>query len=293
MGAHPQDVFHAHWTYEFALAALEVSRRVVVTAHDSPLDVLRLHPHPYRLVRAGMAALVARKAPVMTAVSPHIARRFASAFGRRDLRVIANGVPHEVLELQAKRPGNIENLTFASSMMGFGHYKNGAVLLRAFAQVRHSLPEARLLMFGDGHGPQGEAERYAQASGLGAGVTFVGRVPYDVLLSRLADEVDVLVHPSLEESFGMAIAEAMGLGLPVIAGERSGAVPWVTDGGRAARLVDVRRADVLAAGMLELARSPSQRDHLAQVGRAYVREHFSLDSQLKGYEAAYAEVLDR
>lgn len=293
MHDHPQDVLHAHWTYEFALAALKVSRRVVVTAHDSPLDILRLHPHPYRLIRGGMAALVARKAPVMTAVSPYIVQRFASTFRRRDLRLVANGVPDEIFKLQAERPGSFDQITFASSMMGFGGRKNGAALLRAFARLRLSLPGSRLLMFGAGYESQGEAERYAQALNIEEGITFVGPTPYDVLFKRMANEVDILVHPSLEESFGMAITEAMGLGLPVIAGARSGAVPWVTGGGRVARLVDVSSVDALAVGMLEMAQSPGQRDYLARVGRAYVSENFSLNSQLTGYETAYAEVIPK
>ncbi len=44
-------------------------------------------------------------------------------------------------------------------------------------------------------------------------------------LTTLAESVDVLVHPSLEESQCMAVIEAMAMGLPVIAGKFSGAIP--------------------------------------------------------------------
>src|SRR5919204_3211143 len=47
----PCDVLHAHWTYEFALAALASGMPTLVTAHDAPWHVLRLLPgKAYRLM---------------------------------------------------------------------------------------------------------------------------------------------------------------------------------------------------------------------------------------------------
>ncbi|MFB9995034.1 glycosyltransferase family 4 protein [Deinococcus oregonensis] len=293
MTAYPQDVLHAHWTYEFALAALATKQPVVVTAHDSPLDVLRLHPSAYRLVRAGMAAKAIIKAPSLTAVSPYLADRLRSTFRRQNLRIIPNGVPDEVFELQAARPGRDTELTFASSMMGFTGLKNGATLLRAFGKVRQQLPHTRLMMFGDGFGPQAEAYEYAREHGLTEGIEFVGRVGYDTLLSRLSQEADILVHPSLEESFGMAVAEAMGLGLPVIAGDKAGALPWITNGGQAAVLVDVVQDEILAAAMLDLVRSPERRDQLSTSARLHIQNNFSLHRQLTDYEQEYAAAINR
>jgi glycosyltransferase involved in cell wall biosynthesis len=290
MRLNPQEVWHAHWTYEFALAALAISRRIVVTAHDSPFDVLRYHPSPYRAVRLGMAAQVARQAPVLSAVSPYIAQRLSRGFGRRHLPIVPNGVPSEVLSQPAAAPGRPGPVTFASSMMGFGGIKNGRVLLEAFAQVQRGHPQVRLLAFGDGYEAGGEAEQYARHLGLVSGIEFAGRVPYTELLRRLREEAHVLVHSSLEESFGMAIAEAMGLGLPVIAGEKSGAVPWVTANGWAARLVDVRDSGAVAAAMLRLERSAGERELLGLLARRFIADHFSLRRQLEGYEELYERV---
>ena len=44
MANDPCDVIHAHWTYEFALAALASNQPTLVTAHDAPFSVLRLAP---------------------------------------------------------------------------------------------------------------------------------------------------------------------------------------------------------------------------------------------------------
>ena len=56
------DIVHAHWTYEFALGAIESGVPAVVTAHDAPWSILRWNPTPYRLVRTIMAWQVARRA---------------------------------------------------------------------------------------------------------------------------------------------------------------------------------------------------------------------------------------
>lgn len=293
MRSYPQQVWHAHWTYEFALAALAVSRRVVVTAHDSPLDVLQHQPNIYRLMRLAMAVQVVKKAPIISAVSPYIARSFSRSFRRHDLQIVPNGVPDEVFSRTPLGHHSQKATTFASSMMGFSGRKNGRLLLEAFAIVKKHEPDAKLLMFGDEYGKNDKAEWYAHDIGLFNGIEYVGRVPYPELLRRMNEEVDIMVHPALEESFGMAIAEAMGLGIPVIAGELSGAVPWVTADGWAARLVNVRDVEAVAQAMLRLARSRIEREHLGMIARRHVYENFSQQQQLQGYEDLYRQVLNK
>ena len=49
------DFVHAHWTYEFALAAIAAGIPYLITAHDAPLNVLKLNFIPYRMARTLMA----------------------------------------------------------------------------------------------------------------------------------------------------------------------------------------------------------------------------------------------
>ena len=80
---------------------------------------------------------------------------------------------------------------------------------------------------------------WAQKKGLSDGVNFVGPVDPDELID-IYEQVDLMVHPSMEESFGMVLVEAMARKIPVIGGEKSGAVPWVLDNGKAGVLTDIR-----------------------------------------------------
>ncbi len=139
-------------------------------------------------------------------------------------------------------------------------------------------------MIGHGLEPGGPAESWAAERGLGAGITFAGPLPHDRVLDSL-DTADILVHPSLEESFGMPIAEAQLAGVAVIGGAHSGAVPWTLDYNRAGRLVDVRRTTSLAGAMRELALDHATRSRLARAGADLARQRHDPERLITAIEA--------
>ena len=160
--------------------------------------------------------------------------------------------------------------------------------LRAFGLLAERLPGAELHVFGHDHGEGEAAQRWWQHSGLTGSVRFFGAVKHEDLLSELA-EADVLMHASLEESFGMVLAEALAAAVPVVAGARSGAAPWVI--GQAGSLVDVTRAQDIARELHRLLTDPAESDRLGQLGRAQVRERFCATAVAAAYELEYAKAL--
>jgi L-malate glycosyltransferase len=282
------DVVHAHWTYEFALAAIESGVPAVVTAHDLPLRILRLNPTPYRLVRTMMAWQVARQARCLTAVSLSVAEHFHRYLRyRAPIRVIPNGILDEWFCDEPRVQTGVPQMVFASVLNGWGTVKNGKTVLEAFRLVRDSSPRSQLLLFGHGHGLREEAERWAQERGFDKNVHFVGALDRSTLLKRLKREAEVMVHPSLEESFGMTIVEAMALGIPMIAGNNSGAVSSTLGG--AGVLADVRSPQALASEMLRVARNPELRAELARKGTASARNRFDMNKVLAAYADVYRE----
>ena len=93
----------------------------------------------------------------------------------------------------------------------------------------------------------------------------------------------MLVHPSLEESFGYTLIEAASVGTPVIAGRASGAVPWVLAEGESGVLVDVTNAEAIAKAMTSLISEPQMWQCLRE--RAFVtgKARFSTSSVAKMY----------
>jgi glycosyltransferase involved in cell wall biosynthesis len=290
----PCDIIHANWTYEFALAALASAKPTLITAHDAPFWILRYLPDAYRAIRTAMAWQVARKASYMTAVSPYVAEHFRKWLRfRRSMTVVPNGLPGDFFA-RVPHPAQAQKtdrLTFACVLTGWDARKNGAAALLAFKQVHQDLPGSQLLLIGTGHGAGEPAELFANTHDCRGGVRFLGNVPYATVLDTLVNQVDVLVHPAREESFGLAIAEAMALRVPVIAGKYSGGVPFVMDYGGAGKLVDVSRPHEIAAAMLEFGRSAPLRTHFAQAGFSFAQESFNLKTVFDQYEAVYDRVL--
>lgn len=242
------DIVHAHWSYEFALAALDQTAPHLITCHDSPARVLRYTRSPYRAVRYLMARRVFRRGQEFSTVSDYMARELAPLLGHRP-QVVPNPVAAQAFALGRTRSAP-DARRAAMVCNGWDQLKNPETALRAFAMWRATEPAAELHLFGINFGIGEVAHHWVQANGLGAGMHFHGRQPHHGLLTALAG-MNVLLHPSLEESFGVAVAEAMALGLPVVAGRDSGAVPWVLGfdparGGGAGQLTDAQSAPALA-----------------------------------------------
>lgn len=282
------ELVHAHWSYEFALAAIESGLPHLVTCHDAPQVVLRHVPNPYRLIRFFMARRVLKQAQHLTAVSPYLKQKIED-YARMPIGVVPNPLPtHPSHLVESTRKYDPARPRIAMVLNGWGALKNPQPALRAFAVLRRRFPSAELNIMGIDYGPGGKAESWAQAQGLTQGVHFMGSQPYPVLLAKLA-ESDLLLHPSLEETFGMSIAEALSLGVPVVGGEASGAVPWVI--GEAGRLVDVRSPEAIAQAMLELLSDAQALIDLGALAESNTVARFSPDAVAVAYESHYQEVV--
>jgi glycosyltransferase involved in cell wall biosynthesis len=97
----------------------------------------------------------------------------------------------------------------------------------------------------------------------------------------------VLVNPSLSESFGMALVEAMGSGIPVIA-TRVGGMPGVVEDGRTGLLVPPASPAGLAAAIDALISEPARRLEMGRLGRERAVARFSWDRVADAILEVYA-----
>jgi glycosyltransferase involved in cell wall biosynthesis len=279
------DVIHAHWTYEFAMAARATGLPTLVTVHDWAPAVLRLHRDVYRTIRLGMQARVLSTAPALTAVSPYIREKVERVYRKR-VALVPNGVPAGLFAT-TPRPEPTDPVRFGALVAGDDARKNLRRLLEAFALVRATATRpVQLELAGGGCGPGEPLHRWAVERDLQRDVVFTGRLGSDRVPSFLGG-LDAFVHPSLEESFGLVIVEAMAAGVPVVAGSRSGAPPWLLENGAAGLLVDVGDAGSLAQAMLRLLDAP-ERTTFSRAGRVRA-EDFRMsrvaDQYLEQYRA--------
>lgn len=265
-------IVHAHWTYEFALGSLaDSSRPTIVSARDAPLTVLRYMPDRYRLARAALAVLTRVRVSALAANSPYLAGAWRrQMLYRRMIQVIPNVVPVPAAGSTRTWGDGPTVLAVADA----GPRKNVASLLRALVRIVDRHPKVRCRLVGDGLTEGSGLAALAERLGVRRRVEFVGFVDGERLAAEFA-RATVFVHPSLEESFGMSVAEAMSHGLPVVAGAGAGAMPWLLDDGRAGVLVDVRDPAAIAASVCELLDSPDLRAAVSSEATRRVQAEFS------------------
>jgi glycosyltransferase involved in cell wall biosynthesis len=288
------DLIHAQWTYEHAEAALTTGIPTLVTARDAPWLIAWHFRQGYRVLRALYASLwVNPRIRHLSAVSEHIEHYYRrEPFCRpRTTCVVPNGLERELFAPRPKQYISSVDAPLFLAISGWSRLKNLAPLIKAFAIVRERIPQAKLRVVGAAPGGGGRLEARLRQAGLLEHVSLVGHVPYRATLELMEREADIVVHPTLEESFSMVTLEAMAKGVPVIGGQRSGAVPWLLDHGQAGVVVDVRRPQALADAMVALARDPVRYAKLAATAHQRALKHFTLDGVIRKYMEAYQAVV--
>lgn len=282
------EVLHAHWSYEFALATRGVRCPVFCTVRDVAEEIYRFKHDAYRLVRLLMNAVVLRQKQMrFIANSPYTERQLLEYHPTmKFMAMIPNPIGLPI-------PGGLDcvkhdsNSTIIVSVSNsIVSYKNLFKLLEAFAIVRQEMPCAELHLIGGCFVPNANLPQGFFADGI----VLCGAIRHADLPKKFMTAT-LMVHPSLEESFGNVLLEAMACGVPVIGGEQSGAVPYVLDEGRAGVLCDVTDARALADAMLSLLRDSSRRSTLAQAGFERVRTDFLAESVAARTLQVYHEAL--
>lgn len=254
------DLVHAHWTYEFALGALADSTRpTIVSAHDAPFTILRHHKDFYRAIRTAMAVAVRARKPILTAASPYLAKAWRRQMCYRGpIRVLPNIVPQAAV----RSAGNVTDKPIILDVADAGPGKNVRSLVEAMPEILAAHPAARLRLVGPGLTSDSLLGDMARDLGIAHSIEFYGERDQGSL-HKIYSEACVFVHPSLEESFGMTVAEAMSHELPVVACAHAGAVPWLLADGRCGVLVGTKNHADIAHAVNCLLADVDRREFLA------------------------------
>jgi glycosyltransferase involved in cell wall biosynthesis len=171
-------------------------------------------------------------------------------------------------------------------------WKGIGVLVRAMAEVRRRVPDARLELVGDGDAVADHRAR-ADSLGLRDAVTFRGPLGGADLVSAYQGAA-VVALPSLTaaESFGIVLIEAMACGRPVV-GSAVGGIPGVIDDGVDGLLVPPGDPSALAATIAGLLTDPDRRQALGGKGRAKVEASYDWSTQTGRTLRLFADVLGR
>jgi glycosyltransferase involved in cell wall biosynthesis len=173
--------------------------------------------------------------------------------------------------------------------------KRVPLLVKAFARARARSSNPMSLVVWGGHPGEWEGEHpVTVARRIGDdGVFFAGWRGHEDLPEGLA-ACDVLVMPSVNDSFAQTALESMAVGRPVIA-TRSGGFPSMInlDPRRPTGwLVDPDDVAGLAEAMVEVVEQPDERRRRGQAALAHARENLSWEGRVSGFEQVYAAARD-
>ncbi|HEY0077650.1 MAG TPA: glycosyltransferase family 4 protein [Pyrinomonadaceae bacterium] len=204
-----------------------------------------------------------RLADVIAVPSGYLVDVFAR-FGLR-ARQIFNIVELERYSFRERRPLRPVFL----SNRNFEPLYNVACVLRAFAVIQRSFPEARLTLAGDGS-QRAELESLARELEL-RNTQFLGRVPQK-RMHELYDAADIFLNASNIDNMPGSIIEAFASGLPVVTTE-AGGIPYIVTHGETGLLVPCGNHEALAANALGLLEDEALASKIAEAARRECRKY--------------------
>jgi glycosyltransferase involved in cell wall biosynthesis len=253
------DLVHAHWLLTAAVARFG-GKPLVVTLHGSgsagsfsDVELARRRP--------GLVRFLLRPAAAVIGVSETVAAGVRAA--GLEVVVIPNGVRvPEPVGLPAQ-PAEVLYVGRLSPE------KNVDTLLEAVGDLN-------LVVAGDGP----LRERIPNA---------LGAVPR-AEVERLLERASVVVAPCEREGFGLAAAEAMAFGRPVVAAAGGALLELVADG-ETGLLVPPRDAPALRSAVERLLADPALRQRLGDEARVRARERFGWDAVIERTLGVYRDAL--
>jgi glycosyltransferase involved in cell wall biosynthesis len=224
-----------------------------------------------RLMLGGLSLLErlhARRAPRVVTTSAYCRDRITAHYGVPSSRqaVVPEGIDPMVWGPESAPEPDRQPYTVLCVARQYPR-KRITDLIAAFPLVLAQLPQARLVVIGDGpeHGALG---RQVAELGLGSAVSLLGALASDREVWAWYRRASIFCLPSIQEGFGIVFLEAMASGLPVVS-TTAAAIPEVVPDGRAGLLVPPRDPQALAEALLALLRDSALQERFREFGRQH------------------------
>ena len=290
------DIIHAQHPFLLGVTARRIARRLAVplvfTYHTRYEKYAHYVPAPERVVAALAVRLACRfadRADLVIAPSACIAETLRGRGVRARVAVVPTGVP-----LDRFRPGDAGAARRALALAPealvclyvgrLDREKSVERVIEAFGLIASALPEARLLLVGQGSHAEALGRR-AAASAARDRIRLVGGVAREALPPYYR-AADLFLFASETETQGLVLAEAHACGLAAVAVRASGVEEVVVDGKTG--LLTKPDARDLADAAIGLLVDPARRAGMGAAGRAVAEQSFSAAGQVAAMVALYA-----
>ena len=273
-----------HTTPDYGLFHNRHKTPLILTFHNYVLDTFMkdysspLQNMHYQSDLKWFTRQSAKKASVITAVSHFTAELVSKELAIDDVKVIYNGIdqnrfyPNRV----CKRLGNEIRVLFCGNLT---RRKGAPWLLPILEKLS---PKTKIFYTSGLRSKTGLPVNNRLAS--------LGSIEY-AQMPTVYNDMDILLFPTVREGFGLAAAEAMACGLPVVATNCS-SLPELVDDGKGGFLCPLGDVQVFADKINQLAEDACLRREMGEYNRAKVEKAFTLERMVKEYRHLFDEVLD-
>jgi phosphatidylinositol alpha-mannosyltransferase len=264
LGSFRPDLVHVH-------EPLTPSASMFATLGTGAPVVATFHAYLDRSRAMELAAPVLRKVwdriTLGIAVSEAAASFLRRALPDASLEIVPNGVDVRAFAEPGTMAGGLTEGRRIVWVNRLDPQKGFPIAVAAFSKVLADVPDAVLVVLGDGRDREA---LWLLTEPTRSRVDMRGSVPNDRIPGYHA-ACEVFVSPAVgQESFGVALVEAMAAGLPVVATDIPGYREVVTDGVEGL-LVPPRDPEALAAGLVRVLQEPELGRRLGEAGRARAR----------------------
>lgn len=197
-------------------------------------------------------------------------------------------VVYNAIETPKKKAKIFEKKEIILGTVGTLNYQKGIqYLIEAMPRIMREFPQAKLMIVGEGV-YKDHLKKLVKKMKLNQVISFTG------FINDIEDEMvkfDIYVQPSLSESFGLAIVQAMSLGIPIVA-TNTGGIPEVVTTGKSGILVEVGKSQALAEAILELLRDKSKAKEMGKLAAEEAKIKFNMKEMVKETEGIYDEIVE-
>ena len=225
------------------------------------------------------------KASRILTVSNAIAADLEHRFELEDVVAIPNGIPSSRI---VDRGEILQDEPVVFSLVGrIDANKRQEDAIRAFIEIAPDYPKARLKIIGSGDTVL--EERLRELVGEARAERQIELCGFQSDIASVWKETDVALNCSYSEGCSMVVAEAMSSGCFILCSDAEGNREIVRDG--AGLLYERCNVEGLAQAMRWVLEHPDQARKMAQEGKRYAAQMFSMDAQLDSIHRVFCEVL--
>ncbi len=282
------DLVHAHWVVPAGLIGLIAGKLcgkpVIVTAHGS--DIL-VTPKGSRAI-GSMVRFVLQKADGVTSVADHLTEEIVRmGISREKIHTFPMSVPIESFGPEGRGIRMGDGPTIFCNRSLYPVY-NVELLIRAAPLILKEVPEARILIAGEGP----EAERLAslvRTLELEDRIYLLGAIPHTQMPEYLRGAT-VYVSTALSDGASVSLLEAMACGVFPVVADIAANREWIKDGENGL-LFNAHDASDLARRAVEALRQGDLRSRSRETNPQIVERKAQWKSNLKKLLLLYESVL--